>query len=49
MQVAQFKMNIPADLKKAVAESAAANERSQSGEIIYQLRRAYEDEEDQKK
>jgi hypothetical protein len=34
----QFKLNIPADVKRWVEAQAAANMRSQSAEIIFTLR-----------
>lgn len=39
---AEMRIRLPRDLKKAIMESAAANERTQTGEIVFQLRRAYE-------
>lgn len=38
MEKKQFKMNIPEDVKKWLAEQAAENLRSQSNEIILAIR-----------
>lgn len=42
--IKQFKINLPEDVKRWVAERAAGNLRSQSAEIIFALRQKMEEE-----
>ena len=41
-QIRQYRLQLPVDLKKTVAVSAARHERTMNDEIILRLRQAYD-------